>query len=179
MRVAACVVALALATLVGAAAATADPPQRCASGSLRAWAGHSGVGLGTIYAQYGFLNVGRQTCVMRGFPAVTMLDESGRRMPTIVRRIRPGATGYGPVTRVTLRTGERAWFVVFFADETGYELDRCPTSARLRLTPPGDNDGVVLHGANGRITPYGGTVRHLQCGIVNVGPLQLLTPTNY
>lgn len=135
MRVAATVVALALGTVVGAAAATADPPPRCASGSLRAWAGHPGVGLGTIYREYGFLNVGRQTCMMRGFPAVTMFDNSGRRMPTIVRRTRPGATGYGTVTLVTLRKGERAWFVVFYADETGYGFDRCPTSARLRLTP--------------------------------------------
>jgi hypothetical protein len=146
---------------------------------LRAWAGHPGVGLGTIYWEYGFLNVGRQTCVMRGFPAVTMLDNSGRRMPTIVRRIRPGATGYGTVTLVTLRKGERAWFIVFYADETGYGFDRCPTSARLRLTPPGDAHGVVLRGAHGRITPYGGTVHHLHCGIVNVGPLHLLEPGSY
>jgi len=179
MRVAVTVVALALALLVGAAPAIGGSPPRCASGSLRAWAGNPGVGLGTIYEQYGFLNVGRQTCVVRGFPAVTMLDLLGRAMPTTVRRIRPGAPQYGPVQLITLRNGARAWFVVSFADQTGYEFDRCPTSARLRLTPPGDGRGVVLRGPHGRITPYGGTVQHLRCGIVNVGPVHLFQPGSY
>jgi len=179
VRVAATVVALALAAVVGAAASIADSPPRCESGSLRAWAGHSGVGAGTIGEEYGFLNVGRQTCVIRGFPAVTMLDNSDRPMPTIVRRARPGAAGYGPVQPITLRKGESAWFIVSYADATGYEFDRCPTSMRLRLTPPGDGHGVVLRGPHGRITPYGGTVHHLRCGIVNVGPVHLFEPGSY
>jgi Protein of unknown function (DUF4232) len=176
MRIAATAVALALATLVCEAAATAGPPPRC---SLQAWTGHSGVGLGTIYEQYGFLNVGREACVMRGFPAVTMIDASGRAMPTIVRHTRPGAPEFGPVQLITLLAGARAFFIVSFADGTGYKRDRCPTSARLRLTPPGDGRGVVLSGPYGHITPYGGTVQHPHCGIINVGPVRLYTPTNY
>jgi hypothetical protein len=145
MRIAATAVALALATLVCAAAATAGLPPRCASWSLQAWAGHPGVGAGTIGEDYGFLNVGRQTCVIRGYPAVTMLDDSGHTMPTIVRRARAGDPQYGgPAQPVTLPNGARAWFVVSFADETGYAHARCPTSAQLRLTPPGDGHGVVL-----------------------------------
>jgi len=178
MRVAATAAALALAALVGAAAATADSSPRCASWSLRAWGRpHPAIGPRTISWQYGFLNVGRQTCVIRGFPAVTMLDDSGRPMPTIVRRT--GAPGYGPVQLITLRKGESAWFIVSYADETGYEYDFCPASARLRLTPPGDRHGVVLRGAQARIAPYGGTARHLRCGIVNVGPVHLYNPGSY
>jgi hypothetical protein len=146
---------------------------------LRAWAGKSGVGGGTIGQEYGFLNVGRHTCVMRGFPAITMLDNSGRRVPTIVRRTRPGAPGFGPAQLVALRTGERAWFIVSWADGTRYAHARCPTSARLRLTPPGDGHGVVLRGPQGRITPHGGAIDHLDCGIVNVGPVHLYTPGSY
>jgi hypothetical protein len=179
MRVAATAVGLALATLVGAAAATADSPPRCASSSLRAWAGHPGVGAGTIGDEYGFVNVGRRTCVIRGYPAVTMLDESGQPMPTIVRRARPGAAAYGPVQPITLRKNESAYFIVDYADETGYEFDRCPTSARLLLTSPGDGRGVVLRGPRARITPYGGTVSHLHCGIVNVGPVHSYNPGSY
>jgi hypothetical protein len=175
VRIAATVVALALATLVGATAAIAGPP-RCAVGSLRAWSAHSGGG-GTIFQEYGFVNVGRQTCVMRGFSAVMMLDNSGRSMPTTVRR--SDAPGYGPVQLVTLREGERAWFVASYADGTRYRLDRCPTSARLRLTPPADRHGVVLRGPHGRITPYGGTFHHLHCGIVTAGPLHLFSGASY
>jgi hypothetical protein len=179
MRVAATAVALALATLVAAAASIADSPPRCASGSLRAWGGggHPGIGPRTISWEYGFFNVGHQTCVIRGFPAVTMLDDSGRAMPTIVHRT--GAPGYGPVQLIALRKGERVWFIVSYADETGYAYDFCPASARLRLTPPGDRHGVVLRGAQARIAPYGGTARHLRCGIVNVGPVHRYTPGSY
>jgi hypothetical protein len=178
MRVAATVVALALAALVGAAASVAGSPPRCVSASLRAWGGHHpAIGARTISWQYGFLNVGRQTCVIRGFPAVTMLDDSGRPMPTTVRRT--GAPGYGPVQRITLPKGKSAWFIVSYADETGYEYEFCPASARLRLTPPGDRYGVVLRGAQARIAPYGGTARHLRCGIVNVGPVHLYNPGSY
>jgi hypothetical protein len=178
MRVAATAVALALATLVGAAASIADSPPRCASGSLRAWGGgHPGIGPRTMSWQYGFVNVGRQTCVIRGFPAVTMLDDSGRPMSTIVRRT--SAPGYGPVQRITLRKGKSVWFIASYADEAGYAFDFCPASARLRLTPPGDPRGVVLRGAQARIAPYGGTARHLRCGIVNVGPVHLYNPGSY
>ena len=180
MRIAATAVALALAMLFCAAAATGGSPLRCASWSLQAWAGSPGVGTGTIGEEYGFLDVGGQTCVIRGYPAVTMLDDSGHPMPTIVRRARAGDPYYGgPAKPVVLRNGARVWFVVSFADETGYAHARCPTSARLRLTPPGDGHGVVLSGPRARITPYGGTVQHLDCGIVNVGPVHLYTPTNY
>ena len=179
MRIAATAVALALAMLFCAAAATGGSPLRCASWSLQAWAGSPGVGTGTIGEEYGFLDVGGQTCVIRGYPAVTMLDGSGHPMPTIVRHTRPGAPEFGPVQLITLLAGARAFFIVSFADGTGYKRDRCPTSALLRLTPPGDGHGVVLSGPQARITPYGGTVQHLRCGILNVGPVRLYTPTNY
>jgi len=116
---------------------------------------------------------------MRGFPAVTTLDSSGRRVRTIVRRARPGASGFGAVQIVTLRTGQRAWFIVSWADGTGYAHASCPTSAQLRLTPPGAGRGVVLRGPHGRITPYGGAAGHLQCGAVTVGPVHPYTPGSY
>jgi hypothetical protein len=177
VRIAAAAVALALATL--ACAAAAADPITSACWSLQAWATGPAFGAGTIGEEFGFLNVGRQTCVIRGYPAVTMLDDSGHPMPTIVRRARPGAPQYGAVQLVILHTGERALFIVSWADGTGYAHARCPTSAQLRLTPPGGGHGVVLRGPHGRITPYGGAVDHLDCGIVTVGPVHLYTPTNY
>jgi Domain of unknown function (DUF4232) len=176
MRVACVVAALVVATFVGAATATGDQVPRCASWSLRAWAGPSGVGMGTIYSEYGFVNVGARRCGLDGFPGVAMLDGSGHRVPTIVRLARPGAPGYAKRTLITLGAGERAYFEMFYADRTGYEFDRCPTSARLVLTPPGSVHGLVLNGPHARIAPYGGTVQDLRCGIVNVGPLTARPP---
>jgi hypothetical protein len=178
MRVPATAVALALGTLVGAAASIADAPPSCAVWSLRAWGSpHPGIGPRTISWRYGFLNIGSQTCTIRGFPSVTMLDDSGRPMPTIVRRT--GGPAYGPVQPITLRKRKSAWFIVSYADQAGYEYDFCPASAQLRLTPPGDRHGVVLRGAQARIAPYGGTARDLRCGIVNVGPVHLYNPGSY
>ncbi|MGA2758201.1 MAG: DUF4232 domain-containing protein [Solirubrobacteraceae bacterium] len=181
MRIAATAVALALAALVCAVAATAaGPPLGCV---LQAWAGNPGVGARTIGEEYGFLNVGLQTCVIRGYPAVTMLNDFRLPMPTIVRRVRSGVAPYGPVQLVVLRTGERALFSVSWADGTGYAHARCPTSTQLLLTPPGtapgDGHAVVLSGPQARITPYGGTDKHVDCGVVYVGPVHLYTPTNY
>jgi hypothetical protein len=36
-----------------------------------------------------------------------------------------------------------------------------------------------LRGPRARITPYGGTVSHLHCGIVNVGPVHSYNPGSY
>jgi hypothetical protein len=129
MRVAAAAVALALATLVGASASIADAPPSCAVWSLRAWGSpHPGIGPRTISWRYGFLNIGSQTCTIRGFPSVTMLDDSGRPMPTIVRRT--GGPGYGgPVQGITLRKGKAPGS----SSPTPTKRDTSTTSAQPRL----------------------------------------------
>jgi hypothetical protein len=72
---------------------------------------------------------------------------------------------------VTLAAQRSAWFGVFFADGTGYGTLKCPTAARLRLTPPHVNGTVTLTGDGAHIAPYGGSIPHLHCGDVQLTPV--------
>jgi hypothetical protein len=38
----------------------------------------------------------------------------------------------------------------------------------LKFIPPQDTGTVILHGSAAQIAPYGGTTKHLDCGIIHV-----------
>jgi hypothetical protein len=152
---------------LGASPAGAAVPH-CSAGQLAAVYVNATAGAGSRDAEYGFRNLGRP-CTLRGFPGVVMLAGSGAALPTTEQHA-PGAYGI-PVTLVPLGHGAAAYFGVHYASQTGYDGLSCPTSAALRLTPPGTTGGLVVRGRGGTIQPYGGTIPHLHCGIVHVSPV--------
>jgi hypothetical protein len=168
----------ALAVVAGAAAAgalgpppagaarTAVPP--CSASQLAALYVNTTAAAGSRDAEYGFRNLGRP-CTLLGYPSVVMLTGSGAVLSTTERHT-PGAYGIA-VRRVPVGHNAVAYFGVHFAAQTGYDRLRCPTSAALRLTAPGTAAGVVLRGRGGAIQPFGGTIPHLHCGILDVSPL--------
>jgi hypothetical protein len=107
---------------------------------------------------------------MFGYPQIAMLDAAGHPIPTIDNNAFPGAVGI-PKKMITLTKGQRAYFGVYYANQTGFGMVVCPTSAKLRLTPPQRSGSIVLSGNGARIAPYGGTIHTPHCGTVQVTPV--------
>jgi hypothetical protein len=160
---------LALVVPVPVSAARLSAP-RCAARQLSARAGGSGVAAGSELVELAFVNQGPGTCALYGYPHLSMIDADGRPIATTDRDALPGFDSVAKRV-VTLAPGRSAWFGVFFADATGYGTLKCPTAARLRLTPPRVDGAVALTGDGARIAPYGGSIPHLHCGDVQLTPV--------
>ena len=158
---------LLVAGVVASAAFGRAPATVCSPGQLRAVYVNSTRAMGTIAGEYGFENVTARRCGLRGYPRVQMLTRSGSVLATRYEHEAPGAFGIGS-TKVVLAGHGIAYFAIVYASETGFGRLRCPTSAALKLTPPGLSVGLVLTGKGGQITPYGGSTVHLECGTVRV-----------
>lgn len=159
---------------IAAAATPAPAAAPCVAAHLRAWAGRSGVGLGSVYATFAFVNAGADACSLSGRPRVALLDVAGRPMTTT-----EGTYEYGrPAARVRLASGARAHFLVVFSDGGGYSgqpgFRTCPASARLVLTPPGSSRGLILSGRRAHLAPYGR--RAGECGVLLVSAVAASVP---
>jgi hypothetical protein len=142
----------------------------CIGSQLSAVYINSTAAAGTPIGEYGFENLTARTCDLSGYPRVQMLTRTGAALPTTSQRTAKGAFGI-TATPVTLAKHAIAYFAVTYASQTGFGRLRCPTSAALRLTPPGGTAGLLLKGGDGQIRPYDGTTVHLQCGIVRASPV--------
>ena len=128
----------------------------------------SGVAAGSIGDTVTLTNVSARTCMLRGYFGVQMLTANGHRLATHIHR---GASVTVPATAVhtvTLAPRGRASFYLGYADATGYELLKCPTSARVAITPPNATNPITVPW---HLQPYGGSVQHLRCGIITVSPV--------
>jgi hypothetical protein len=125
---------------------------------------------GSVDGEYGFESLSGRRCRLVGYPTVRMLTRPGAALSTTERHAARGAFGI-TAKPVSLDHGSVAYFGIHYAAATGFGNLKCPTSAALRLTAPGDATGLVLHGPGGRVRPFGGTTVHLHCGIVYVSPL--------
>jgi len=142
----------------------------CSPGGLAAVYVDSSGAAGSDIVEYGFRNLTTRRCELTGYPAVQMLTTSGGKLSTTDEHAAAGAFGI-TIKPVPIAHNAVAYFGVVYASATGFANLSCPSSAALRLTPPGATTGLVLKGRGGRIQPYGGTTVHLQCGIVHVGPV--------
>lgn len=152
-----------------ARAATTSVP-RCATRSLEIWVGRSTVAMGTVANEYGFTNTSAKACSLEGYPRVQMLEKSGAMQTTVDHKASPGAFGIEEKI-VVVAPGKTAYFGVVFHDQTGFGNLTCPTSAALRLTPPGDTTAITLRGFNAHIAAYHGTIEHLVCGNLSITPV--------
>jgi hypothetical protein len=142
---------------------------RCHSSQLRVKLGQAGGALGHIGELVSFENVSTTTCTLHGYPGLQMLAAGGKPIRTQVLR---GVAYTVPAVAqrlVSLRPGHEASFDLGYDDATGYGNERCPTSARVEVTPPNAYEPITVVW---RIQPYGGgTVQHLRCGQITVSPV--------
>ena len=127
--------------------------------------------MGTIgYTDMTFTNTSQSTCTLTGFPKLQMLDGSGKDIPT--RSTHEPMQNIPGNSReiVRLAPGEKAHFDIRFHNMTGYANAYCPSSTRVVITPPNDEEGISIPW---QIAPYGGsTIQKLHCGGILVSPLR-------
>ena len=120
---------------------------------------------------YRVANTSSTTCSMHGYPGLAMLDAQGEPLPTHVRWGSSTTVPPEPVSTVVLGPGDEAWFLLGYAQSTGYGTAQCPRSAALEITPPNDYTSVTVTGQAGQIDPYGGSASDPRCGTVTVSPM--------
>lgn len=139
----------------------------CRSAQLAVHSEWGGVGMGTIVESAVFTNVSSSRCSLAGYPRLQMLNAAGARLPTLIRHGGPAA----PIRArpVPLTPGAHASFYITFENSTGFGSASCPTSALVRITPPGDKTPISIPW---RLNPYGGsTIARLRCGEIMVSPV--------
>jgi hypothetical protein len=151
-----------------AGAATALTVPRCLVAQLAVKPGQGGVAAGSVGQTVHFTNVSRHTCLLDGYPGMQMLNGAGKPIATEVHRGASVTVVSRPVRLVTLAPGGEASFDIGYADATGFGNERCPTSARVEVTPPNDYGHLTIAWA---LQPYGGDIPHLECGLINVSPV--------
>lgn len=142
---------------------------RCFSSQLAVRLGQAGVALGHVGQAVSFRNTSATSCTLYGYPGLQMLDAAGHPIRTQVLRGAAYTVPTMPERTVTLRPEAWASFDVGYDDATGYANDKCPTSARVEITPPNAYRPITVAW---RIQPYGGgSIRHLRCGQITVSPV--------
>ncbi len=157
-------------TTTTAAAVGSSVRGGCAASQLSAKPGLSNGATGHIGQVVTLTNTSKVTCTLDGYPGLQMLSASNQVIPTTVLRTPSVVVQPQTPTKVTMPPGQRASFVLGYADQTGYGNNVCPTSAKLEVTPPNDYGYLVVPD---KVSAYGPSLG--QCGAINVSPVYLGT----
>lgn len=139
---------------------------QCHSSQLAARIGRTGVALGSVGIAVELRNVSPTHCTLDGRPTLELVNAKGMLMPAYDRA---AATTVSPVRArlVSLAPGGIAYFVIWFADGTGFS-HTCPTSARARLIPPHDRTPIDVRW---QLDPFGSSTRLGGCGGMALSPV--------
>ncbi len=151
-----------------AGAAHASAPSRCKVSQLSVHLGQSSGAAGSVGQSVHFTNSSSTSCTLSGYPGMLMLNAAGRPLATHVRRGASATVPQIPLHLVTVLPGGRASFDLGYAAQTGYGNLHCPTSSTVEITPPNAFSHFTIAW---KLQPYGGTVQHLRCGVINVSPV--------
>ncbi len=149
---------------------------RCISSQLQLAEGHPSAAAGSVALTFSFTNTAATECYLVGYPGLQMLSSSGSSIPTHLTRGSSVSVPPEPVTKVALQPGGSAYFIVGYADATGYSGDSCPSSSSLEVTAPNDYQYLTISAA---LNPYGGTIQNLQCGDLTISPVLASLPAGY
>ncbi|HZD66193.1 MAG TPA: DUF4232 domain-containing protein [Acidimicrobiales bacterium] len=140
----------------------ATHPSRCHTAQLSAQVVRRGAATGHVGQTIALRNVSSLACTLYGYPGLLMLDAADRPLMTRVNRGTSYVVHAQTPATVTLAPGGAASFALGYRNATGYPGSRCPTSARLEVTPPNATHHLVIPD---RLSPYG------PCGRITVSPV--------
>lgn len=133
--------AAALALTAGMPAAAQTHPPACAASALKVTAGSPGAAAGSAYYPLRFRNVTGAACTLHGYPGVSLVRNSGRRIGRAARRDR----AYPP-SPVYLAPGKSGHATLQVTDALNYPPRSCRpvTAHHLKVYPPGSLTAVVI-----------------------------------
>jgi len=141
----------------------------CTSSQLSILLGVEGAAMGSRgVTGMAFKNISATACTLEGYPTAQMIDAPGKTIPTHITHGTEFSSPTAVVKVITLAPGKEAKFDVLYEAQTGYGNAYCPTSSKVKFTPPGSKTPLIL---TWKIQPYGGTVQNLRCGEIRVSPL--------
>ncbi|NNN10406.1 MAG: DUF4232 domain-containing protein [Acidimicrobiaceae bacterium] len=147
----------------------------CSSSEVTATLGLKEAAAGSVALPVAIKNTTSQSCTISGYPGLQMVAASGK-IPTVVAQSSSVSVPSEPVTSITINPGASAYFILGFSDSTGYSGVSCPTSSSIEITLPGDTKALSVAVS---VSPYGGTVQNLQCGLIHVTPMLSSLPAGY
>ena len=117
----------------------------CRTSQLKIATINSGAGLSKAWAYIGFTNASRRECELAGWPrlvAITKTGEASTARDVVPPSAFPITSSKVPASIVKLAPGRRADIAFLAADGAA---TRCPPAfQRLRVTPPGNTQSVLL-----------------------------------
>ena len=140
----------------GTAVARQAEVSTCRSADLNIGFGRVSGTAGTTYREVVFTNRAPDTCVLRGFPGVSYVDEDGDRVGAAAVRVGER----GPL--LTLPHGTAVRSDVGFAQVDNFDPDVCRKTPvwGIRVFPPDETVPLHLpmtdqHGCAGDVSPFG------------------------
>jgi hypothetical protein len=124
---------------------TSSPP--CHASELRIAQGRGGAAAGTLYERLVFTNIGRRTCLLRGYPTITALAPDGGRRP-----LRPHREGFTFFYLVPANLPPRGHSFIGLATGDGCDNGTKPTTSYRQLSVTIPHRETVQAGASVRIT---------------------------
>lgn len=121
--------------------ATTAASNRCHTSELKGSLGSPNPGAGNLYVPLVLTNTSSRSCVVAGFPGVSLLDAAGAQIEQPAQR-EPGF----PENAVPLAPGGAASTVLHTTQE-GIAPGPCwPTSTKIRVFPPNELEALVFPG---------------------------------
>jgi Domain of unknown function (DUF4232) len=111
----------------------------CRAGQLRVGEGRGGAAAGTLYERLVFTNIGKQACLLRGYPSISGMSENGARSPLRARR--EGFTFFYLVP-ADVRAGGHSFLALATGDGCNGGTNKPVVYRRLDIAIPG---GGILH----------------------------------
>src|SRR5262249_26482893 len=121
--------------------ATTAASNRCHTNELKGSLGSPTPGAGNLYVPLVLTNTSTRSCVVAGYPGVSLLDAAGAQIEQPAQR-EPGF----PENAVPLAPGGAASTVLHTTQE-GIAPGPCwPTSAKIKVFPPNELEALVFPG---------------------------------
>ena len=123
---------------------TAAGPVSCQARQLQASRLATAAAAGHIVVTYGLRNTSGGSCTLFGYPGLQMTNASDKPLPTHVSHGGSYTFVAERPTPVLLAPQVQASFYAGYSDVPSGAETRCPQSAGLEITPPGDNGAITI-----------------------------------
>lgn len=122
----------------------AQAQRRCVGSQLKVAHHSEDAGAGQRHVTYSIKNKSYRRCTLKGFPGFALINRRGRKMNITLEKD-------GDVSAVSLAPNAKAYFGIDYSSCGVGGTPPCPTSRRVRITPPGTGRAFFV---NDRLDPF-------------------------
>jgi hypothetical protein len=102
-----------------------------------------------MVVEFALTNTGPNTCVLKGFPGIGLLDQAGNEIPLQVGRDPNLGTSGGPDPQpVAVAPGKAAYFLFQFPSSSPDGSSPCQSAATVTIIPPDETHRLTVPAGN-------------------------------